>query len=113
MAEDKGPPVDQSTGEAGDAELARLGRDSADPDVLLTLTAGGNDFLSILHEPDPPRTLVATMTERLYEILGEIKRRREYALILVLIAIVVIGILTLLGQKVSKVFSGINSGLKV
>jgi len=35
----------------------------------------------------------------------------EYALILVLIAIVVIGILTLLGQRVSSVFSQINSGL--
>lgn len=35
----------------------------------------------------------------------------EYALILVLIAIVVIGILTLLGRKVSEVFSNIESGL--
>lgn len=35
----------------------------------------------------------------------------EYALILVLIAIVVIGILTLLGGKVSTVFSRVNSGL--
>jgi pilus assembly protein Flp/PilA len=35
----------------------------------------------------------------------------EYALILVLIAIVVIGILTLLGGRVSEVFSDINSGL--
>jgi pilus assembly protein Flp/PilA len=35
----------------------------------------------------------------------------EYALILVLIAIVVIGILTLLGGRVSEVFSQINSGL--
>ena len=35
----------------------------------------------------------------------------EYALILVLIAIVVIGILTLLGNRVSGVFSQINSGL--
>ena len=35
----------------------------------------------------------------------------EYALILVLIAIVVIGILTVLGQRVSGVFSNINSGL--
>ena len=35
----------------------------------------------------------------------------EYALILVLIAIVVIGILTVLGNKVSTVFSNINSGL--
>ena len=35
----------------------------------------------------------------------------EYALILVLIAIVVIGVLTLLGGKVSGVFSSINSGL--
>jgi pilus assembly protein Flp/PilA len=36
----------------------------------------------------------------------------EYALILVLIAIVVIGILSVLGTKVSTVFSSINSGLK-
>ncbi len=35
----------------------------------------------------------------------------EYALILVLIAIVVITILSLLGQRVSTVFSQINSGL--
>jgi pilus assembly protein Flp/PilA len=35
----------------------------------------------------------------------------EYALILVLIAIVVIGILTVLGGRVSQVFSSINSGL--
>ncbi|MEI7643148.1 MAG: Flp family type IVb pilin, partial [Chloroflexales bacterium] len=35
----------------------------------------------------------------------------EYALILVLIAIVVIGILTLLGNRISQVFSNINSGL--
>jgi pilus assembly protein Flp/PilA len=35
----------------------------------------------------------------------------EYALILVLIAIVVIGILTLLGRRVSTVFSQVNSGL--
>lgn len=33
----------------------------------------------------------------------------EYALILVLIAIVVIGVLTLLGGRVSEVFSSINS----
>jgi len=36
----------------------------------------------------------------------------EYALILVLIAIVVIGVLTLLGNRVSQVFSTINSGLR-
>ncbi|MBP1467155.1 Flp family type IVb pilin [Candidatus Chloroploca sp. M-50] len=35
----------------------------------------------------------------------------EYALILVLIAIVVIGILTVLGGRVNQVFSEINSGL--
>jgi pilus assembly protein Flp/PilA len=35
----------------------------------------------------------------------------EYALILVLIAIVVIGILSLLGKQVSTVFSKINNGL--
>jgi pilus assembly protein Flp/PilA len=36
----------------------------------------------------------------------------EYALILVLIAIVVIGILSLLGQQVSTVFSRVDSGLR-
>ncbi len=35
----------------------------------------------------------------------------EYALILVLIAIVVIVILTVVGHRVSDVFSNINSGL--
>ena len=35
----------------------------------------------------------------------------EYALILVLIAIVVIAVLTLLGQDVEQVFSSIESGL--
>ncbi|MGH7609349.1 MAG: Flp family type IVb pilin [Candidatus Dormibacteria bacterium] len=35
----------------------------------------------------------------------------EYALILVLIAIVVIAILTIVGHKVSTVFSNINNGL--
>ena len=35
----------------------------------------------------------------------------EYALILVLIAIVVIGILTALGTRVNTVFSNVNSGL--
>jgi pilus assembly protein Flp/PilA len=36
----------------------------------------------------------------------------EYALILVLIAIVVIGILTFLGGQVSTVFSEISSGME-
>jgi pilus assembly protein Flp/PilA len=36
----------------------------------------------------------------------------EYALILVLIAIVVIGILTVLGGQVSTVFSEISSGMQ-
>ena len=35
----------------------------------------------------------------------------EYALILVLVAVVVIAVLTLLGPLVSNVFSKINSGL--
>lgn len=36
----------------------------------------------------------------------------EYALILVLIAIVVIGVLTLLGEQVSTVFETITQGLQ-
>jgi pilus assembly protein Flp/PilA len=35
----------------------------------------------------------------------------EYALILVLIAVVVIGIVTLLGQKASSVFNTVNEGM--
>lgn len=36
----------------------------------------------------------------------------EYGLILVLIAVVVIGVLTLVGGKVSTLFSTVNSGLR-
>jgi len=36
----------------------------------------------------------------------------EYALILVLIAIVVIGVLTILGGKVSAIFAALNSALQ-
>jgi lysophospholipase L1-like esterase len=43
LAED-GAMIDDITTE----ELARLGRDSTDPGVLLTLTAGGNDLLDAL-----------------------------------------------------------------
>src|SRR5512133_1313968 len=34
-------------------ELARLGRDSDDPGILLTLTAGGNDLLDALAAGQP------------------------------------------------------------
>ncbi len=36
----------------------------------------------------------------------------EYGLILVLIAIVVVGVLALVGGKVSQLFSSVNSGLR-
>lgn len=36
----------------------------------------------------------------------------EYALILVMIAIVVLGVMTILGRRVSQVFSTVNSGLR-
>jgi lysophospholipase L1-like esterase len=45
-------------------ELARLGRDSADPDMLLTVTAGGNDLLDALFAG-----------RRLDKAVGEIVRR--------------------------------------
>jgi len=56
-----------------------------------------------------PRDKTSTKLTRLLRTKGQ--GLVEYALILVLIAIVVIGILTLLGNKVSTVFSNINSGL--
>ncbi len=58
------------------------------------------------------------LMDRAWELWFAFQARREtgqglveYALILVLIAIVVIAILTLLGRRVSTVFSTINSGL--
>ncbi|MGH7667826.1 MAG: Flp family type IVb pilin [Candidatus Dormibacteria bacterium] len=58
---------------------------------------------------------------RLRDRLGQVVSRRdsdeegqgmvEYALILVLIAIVVIAILTIVGHRVSDVFSNVNTGL--
>jgi pilus assembly protein Flp/PilA len=35
----------------------------------------------------------------------------EYALILMLVAIVIIGVVTILGSRVSQMFSSVNSGL--
>lgn len=35
----------------------------------------------------------------------------EYALILMLVALVIIGVVTILGSRVSQMFSSVNSGL--
>jgi len=59
LAED-GAMIDDVTTE----ELARLGRDSADPGLLLTLTAGGNDLLDAL-----------AAGRRLDKAVGELARR--------------------------------------
>ena len=54
---------------------------------------------------------IATLVETYLPEKEEGQGLVEYALILVLIAVVVIGIVTLLGQKASEVFSSVNSGL--
>lgn len=57
------------------------------------------------------------LRNRLAEAIGSREAKEEgqgmveYALILVLIAIVVIAVLTIVGHKVSTVFSNINNGL--
>lgn len=53
----------------------------------------------------------------LYKLLGRFRQEGqglvEYALILVLVAVVVIAVLTLLGPAIGNVFSGIIEGIKL
>jgi hypothetical protein len=60
LAED-GAMIDDVTTE----ELARLGRDSSDPGILITLTAGGNDLLHA-HAAGRPLDRELRLIERRY-----------------------------------------------
>jgi pilus assembly protein Flp/PilA len=61
--------------------------------------------------------MVHSLTSRVYLVLGALRDREEgqalveYALLLSLIAVVSIGVLTLLGKSVSSIFSQVNSSL--
>lgn len=68
LAED-GVMIDDVTTE----ELARLGRDSTDPDILLTLTAGGNDLLDALAAGRPLDKAVARIIRRYTDLVESIR----------------------------------------
>lgn len=54
-------------------ELSRLGRDSADPQVLVTLTAGGNDLLDALLAGAPLDAAVRRITRRYTDLIEAIR----------------------------------------
>jgi lysophospholipase L1-like esterase len=54
-------------------ELARIGRDSNDPGILLSLTAGGNDLLDALAGGQPLDGAVRRMTRRYSDLVETIR----------------------------------------
>lgn len=54
-------------------ELARLGRDSDDPDILLTLSAGGNDLLDALAGGERLQTAVKGVLRRYNELVETVR----------------------------------------
>jgi lysophospholipase L1-like esterase len=54
-------------------ELARLGRDSADPEILITLTAGGNDLLDALAAGRPLERAVRLIERRFAELVATVR----------------------------------------
>jgi lysophospholipase L1-like esterase len=68
LAED-GAMIDDVASE----ELARLGRDSQDPGILITLTAGGNDLLDALLARRPLESAVSRIGWRYAELVASIR----------------------------------------
>jgi lysophospholipase L1-like esterase len=54
-------------------ELARLGRDSEDPGILITLTAGGNDLLDALLARRPLESGVSRIAWRYAELVASVR----------------------------------------
>ena len=54
-------------------ELARIGRDSSDPDILITLTAGGNDLLDALAAGRGLANAVGLATRRFVDLVETIR----------------------------------------
>jgi lysophospholipase L1-like esterase len=74
LAED-GAMIDDITTE----ELARLGQDSDDPEILLTLTAGGNDLLDALVARRPLDKAVGRITRHYTELVESIREELSRA----------------------------------
>jgi acyl-CoA thioesterase-1 len=74
LAED-GAMIDDVTTE----ELARLGRDSADPATLLTLTAGGNDLLDALAANRQLDKAVMQIERRYTDLVESMREELPYA----------------------------------
>jgi lysophospholipase L1-like esterase len=68
LAED-GAMIDDVTTE----ELARLGRDSRDPEILITLTAGGNDLLDALASGRPLEREVRRIERRYTDLVATVR----------------------------------------
>ena len=54
-------------------ELARIGRDSSDPDILLTLTTGGNDLLDALAAGRKLETAVGLAARRFVDLVETVR----------------------------------------
>ena len=54
-------------------ELARIGRDSSDPDILLTLTAGGNDLLDALGTGRGLESAVGLASKRFVDLVETVR----------------------------------------
>ncbi|MGN6392461.1 MAG: SGNH/GDSL hydrolase family protein [Gemmatimonadales bacterium] len=68
LAED-GAMIDDVTTE----ELARLGRDSNDPEILITLTAGGNDLLDALASGRPLERELRRIERRYADLVATVR----------------------------------------
>lgn len=64
-------------------ELARLGHDSRDPGILLSLTAGGNDLLDALAGGPPLDNRVRRLTRRYADLVETVREELPNATILV------------------------------
>jgi lysophospholipase L1-like esterase len=62
-------------------ELARLGRDSEDPGILITLTAGGNDLLDALLARRPLESAVRRIAWRYAELVASVREELPRAML--------------------------------
>ena len=62
-------------------ELARLGHDSDDPDVLVTLTAGGNDLLDALLAGRPLDSALDRIQRRYTELVAALREELPQAMV--------------------------------
>jgi lysophospholipase L1-like esterase len=63
-------------------ELARLGHDSSDPNILVTLTAGGNDLLDALTAGHPLDAAVDRIQRRYTELVATLREELPCATLL-------------------------------